>query len=155
MSETIHIFTYILYMQTWHHSPTHLYWLCSFHNLYLFKIQHLCHLMKWLSSLHHEKCIHTFGKACVSTQTYIYEPNEEKAHQKYQRKWTRHTHSWTEKEWLCVWNRESNEENRERKKKEERKKESNRGKKKNTHSQTHFFKRNVKKHAENYLQWHW
>lgn len=29
----------------------------SFHNLYLFKIQHLCHLMKWLSSLHHEKSV--------------------------------------------------------------------------------------------------
>lgn len=46
-----------------------------------------------------------------------------KKHQKFQRKWTRHTHththSWIENEWLCVWNvrRKSNEERRKKKKK--------------------------------------
>lgn len=79
---TIHISTY---MHTETHETIHPHYTdCSFHNLYLFKIPHLCHLMKWLSSLHHEKCIR-------------WHPNipsgEKKSHQKFQRKLTRHIHT--------------------------------------------------------------
>lgn len=83
------------------------------------------------------------GRACAHTHT---EPEKKSPEIP---KEVNSTHSWTEKEWLCIWMfLESNEEKRREKNRIEAKK--------NAYTHTHIqSKENVKKHAENYLQWQW